>query len=598
MAFIGAVAAAAGGVALRNLVLLDAAVTLAVSTGVLAGVALAQSARTLAARTNNTQNLSESPAAVDSAAPTTIAADQPASTDTSLLNGGSTVKAGTVETVVRILQRSGKIKNAGPGALLNFRSGVGAAGLVAAFLPLCLDFSSTSPSTSPSLLMAAIASALCFCGVGLAVAAVLYLAAVPPASLPEAPGLCRGARVVAWVLVLAGLSIGVAWMNGQVLVRILHFTILSLNLAVCGSLITKPTVVAAAGSLPLDMAVLSIFGNRANFLASILDAGERQLGIDLRSTWALMVVRRSAEPLLIGLCLMGWLSTTLTVVGVDEQGLVERLGVPVGGELLPSGIHLHWPWPVDRVIRIPVRQVQTVSVGHEGEEGNGPEDVLWARQHAAKEYTLLLGDGRDLITIDAALQFRIADARAWRYNTQNPPAALRAIAYRAVMRSTVNRTLSDALSENVAKLTEHMRSVVQEDADALGLGIEVMGFTVGGMHPPVPVAADYQAVVSAEVGKVTAVVDAQAYRNRILPSAEADVLIALNTARSQGAKALGTAAGDAWGFRTLEAQYRASPLEYRFRRRLEALEKGLTGRSYTIVDSRYLRDGGELWVVP
>jgi membrane protease subunit HflK len=242
--------------------------------------------------------------------------------------------------------------------------------------------------------------------------------------------------------------------------------------------------------------------------------------------------------------------------------------------------------------------VQTVSVGHEGEEGNGPEDVLWARQHAAKEYTLLLGDGRDLITIDAALQFRIADARAWRYNTQNPPAALRAIAYRAVMRSTVNRTLSDALSENVAKLTEHMRSVVQEDADALGLGIEVMGFTVGGMHPPVPVAADYQAVVSAEVGKVTAVVDAQAYRNRILPSAEADVLIALNTARSQGAKALGTAAGDAWGFRTLEAQYRASPLEYRFRRRLEALEKGLTGRSYTIVDSRYLRDGGELWVVP
>ncbi|HEY7700319.1 MAG TPA: hypothetical protein VIE88_17970, partial [Vicinamibacteria bacterium] len=70
MAFIGAVAAAAGGVALRNLVLLDAAVTLAVSTGVLAGVALAQSARTLAARTNNTQNLSESPAAVDSAAPT------------------------------------------------------------------------------------------------------------------------------------------------------------------------------------------------------------------------------------------------------------------------------------------------------------------------------------------------------------------------------------------------------------------------------------------------------------------------------------------------------------------------------------------------
>ena len=49
---------------------------------------------------------------------------------------------------------------------------------------------------------------------------------------------------------------------------------------------------------------------------------EAQLGIDLRSTWALTVVRRSLEPLLIGLCLVGWLSTSLTVVA-EEQGLVE-----------------------------------------------------------------------------------------------------------------------------------------------------------------------------------------------------------------------------------------------------------------------------------
>ena len=41
-------------------------------------------------------------------------------------------------------------------------------------------------------------------------------------------------------------------------------------------------------------------------------------------------------------------------------------------------------------------------------------------EHAANEYTLLLGNGRDLITVDAAVQFRISDARAWRYHSQNP----------------------------------------------------------------------------------------------------------------------------------------------------------------------------------
>jgi membrane protease subunit HflK len=251
------------------------------------------------------------------------------------------------------------------------------------------------------------------------------------------------------------------------------------------------------------------------------------------------------------------------------------------------------------VIRLPVRRVQALTVGHESDqEEAGPEDVLWARQHAANEYTLLLGNGRDLITVDAAVQFRIRDARAWHYRCQNPADALRAIAYRAVMRSTVNRTLAEALSENVVMLTGRMRSMVQADADDLGLGVEVVAFTVGGMHPPVMVAPDYQAVVSAEVRRVAAGVDAQAYRNQTVPAAEADVVRRVSAARAEGADALARAAGEAWSFRTLEARYLAAPAEYVFRRRLEALEKGLAGRRFTVVDSRIQRDGGELWLTP
>ena len=125
---------------------------------------------------------------------------------------------------------------------------------------------------------------------------------------------------------------------------------------------------------PLDLGLLSALGSRPNILASVLDTGERQLGIDLRSTWALTVVRRSIEPLLIGLCLLAWLSTSLTVVGVQEQGLIERLGVPVEGKPLSPGLHLHDPWPVDQVFRIPVQRVQALQVGHEGQAGEGPEN--------------------------------------------------------------------------------------------------------------------------------------------------------------------------------------------------------------------------------
>ena len=64
-------------------------------------------------------------------------------------------------------------------------------------------------------------------------------------------------------------------------------------------------------------------------------------------------------------------------------------------------------------------------------------------EHAANEYTLLLGNGRDLITVDAGPVPHRRRARL-ALQCQNPAVALKAIAYRAVMRSTVNRTLSEA----------------------------------------------------------------------------------------------------------------------------------------------------------
>jgi regulator of protease activity HflC (stomatin/prohibitin superfamily) len=112
------------------------------------------------------------------------------------------------------------------------------------------------------------------------------------------------------------------------------------------------------------------------------------------------------------------------------------------------------------------------------------------------------------------------------------------------------------------------------------------------------VAQDYQAVVSAELRKVTSVVNAQAERERLLPGAEALTVASENNARAEGAEALGKAAGEAWSFRTLQAQYRASPGLFFFRRRLETLEKGLPDRDFTIIDARFQRDGGELWLIP
>jgi membrane protease subunit HflK len=558
---LGTLLATGGSLALGNPVVFDAAIALWLATGTLLGVARAQAIRAGPPERSGRASRAEVAPAEELPRPLRRWADLP----------------------VAALERLRAL----PGAI----AAAGAVGVVGA---LAADW---VPRPPLPLVGAAAGLVLTLAGAGLAATAASYLATVDPARLPEAPGLSRGARLLAWILVVAGAAVGLAWTQQSGALRVLHLVVLALVSAVCVELYLSGKPALGRPGFPTDLGMFSVLGSRANPVASLVDAAQRQLGIDLRSTWALTVIRRSAIPLVLGFLVLGWLSTALTVLGVEEQGLVERLGVPRDGRPLASGLHVHWPWPIDRVARIPAWRVQTLTVGHEGEEEGGPEDVLWARQHGNTEYTLLLGDGRDLIAVDAAVQFRISDPRAWRYRCRNPFDALRAIAYRAVMKSTVGRTLAEVLSENVAALTAEMRAMVQADADALGLGVEVVGFTVGGMHPPVRVAADYQAVVSAELDKTTAAIDARAYRNEIAPAAEAEVIANGNAARADAAAARGRAVGEAWGFHALGPEYRAAPGEYRFRRRLETLEGALGGRPFTVLDARIQRDGGELWLM-
>jgi regulator of protease activity HflC (stomatin/prohibitin superfamily) len=578
--FLGTVASIVGAVLFSNAFLLDVALTLGVSTLVLVGVAIAQAARAMTP-TPDPVPLEEGYAENEEGTPAIPSEIAPPRRRSKLV-GQILLSSTRVSRWMRAL---------GPMGWL--RMGTAMAGAFGILFLFRMDLQTRDMTVMVTVSLVA----GCLISSGFAATTVHYLARVDHASFPEALGLCRGARLVAWILGVASCAEALSWLGQYSVVQGLHFAILVANAGVCYGLITAQQPKGQTAQVyPLDFGVLSLLGSRPNIIASIVDAAERQLGIDVRSTWALTVVRQSLIPLVAGLCFAGWLSTSLSVVGIDEQGLVERFGVAVRGQPLMPGLHVHWPWPIDRVFRLPVQRVQSLTVGHEGEEEGGPENVLWTVQHAPNEYTLVLGNGRDLITVDATVQYRIADPRAWRYNNQNPADALRAIAYRAVMRNTVNRTLADALSENIVTLAHTMRAMVQQDADALGLGIYVENFTVGGMHPPVPVASEYEAVVSAQLAEATAIANAQTFRNQTLPEAESSALVSENQAEADGAKALATAAGEAWGFRAIETQYLSSPEEYFFRRRLETLENDLAGRRFTIVDSRIQRDGGELWL--
>ena len=405
------------------------------------------------------------------------------------------------------------------------------------------------------------------------------------------PNWCRAAF---WIVVVALAStcltaLGLIGSQKPVVQTMLFLSLLPALEWLIRTLTAEGREVSLAG----DIRTVDFLFARLNPIGSLFDRLERQFGVDVRSTWALRFARRAVTPLAGIVILLGWLSTCLVKVDTVQTGIQERFGAPVSGNPLGPGLHLVAPWPIDRVHRIETAPVRSMTLGFSGPTAGA--SLLWTKQHAAEEHNLLLGDGRDLVTINALLQYKVQDPWVWHYGTHDPGAMLRVAAEQALLNSTVRRSLDGVLSDNTLVLARTIEAEIRRRAEDYRIGAEIVGLTLQGLHPPVQVAEDYQAVISAQHEREIAILASRSYEIETLQAARAAALQSIHEAEADAASRTGIARGEAESFRRLQAVYAQAPAPLEHRRRLQALERVLEGRSFVVIDDRIERDGGVLW---
>jgi len=427
-------------------------------------------------------------------------------------------------------------------------------------------------------------------------------AAIPPEQLPESAGLAEWLRCGQWMAVLLGLAllsrsvpvIPAEWSRWPAFVLLGLSALCGLELSLRGPwLFLRRQPSWETCEVPVRLLTLATLFHGRSPLHGALEAAERHLGLSLHTAWAIGFIRRSAFPLIAGLGLLLWASTTLVVVQPQEQGIRLRFGrlaspLPVG-----PGLHLKLPWPLETVDRYPVRRVQTLSLGY---SGPAKDSLLWARAHSGEEYQLLLGDGRELVSVDATVVYRIRDVLAFALGFQNPRETLGALAYGLLLRVTVGTDLDRLLTADRAPFSRRFAADLQTASDDHGLGLEIVHVSFVSLHPPVGIAAAYEDVVSAEIERVTRVARARATREARLPAAQAVAAREIQEVKADAARRLADARGTAAAFRGVVTADRAAPDLFRFRRRLEAIENALTDRSLFVIDRRLRTGTGDLWI--
>lgn len=319
-----------------------------------------------------------------------------------------------------------------------------------------------------------------------------------------------------------------------------------------------------------------------------------QFGFKVSQTWLAGFLGRTLAPLALFQIAVLYALTSMAILGPEEEGILERFGAPraaaAGGWHLTPGFHWKLPWPFETVRRVPARRLLETHAGYEGGVTDASE-VLWTRPHFEREEPFLTpardgatsavpaaGDAAvpvNLVSVNLPVEYRVTNLLQYAYGHRDPAAALRAAAMRAVTREAAGRDLFDILGRGQAEFAKAVGARIRADADAAGLGLEITFVGVQGVHPPVPVADAFESVVGALEEKESAVLAGRAHAARVLPAAEAAARTIGYAAQARRAEQELGSRAEAAQFLVRKAAHDRSPLVYRGRAHLQAVQDAL-----------------------
>jgi len=432
------------------------------------------------------------------------------------------------------------------------------------------------------------------------------LAAAPTARLPEAPWLRALGFVAVLAFAAAGIlelaaGFGLSWLAVR-LAALLALLPAGIAAELAGRAIGRcflppPPVETARGAANSVLARLLAEGAAARGLAEPM---RRHLGIDFARSWALAYVRAAFAPLALLLVLIGWGLSGVAIVPLDRRAVYERFGAPV--QVMPPGIHLMLPWPFGRVRAVEFGPVHELALkgfsspDHFAAEAVPPPraDRLWERENLAETWFLVAAHDRQqgfqMVSADIRLFWRVglsdADALHAAYGAVDPAGLLRQSAERVAAAFFAARTLDESLGENREAMASALRTRVQRDLDAAGVGLELSAVVIEALHPPGGAAGAYHAVQAAQID-ADASISAERGRAFATLSEQRQAATGLLRRATAGAEeTISAARVDATRFAADRDADDGGAPPYRMERRLSALQTLLTAGPLTVLDHR------------
>lgn len=279
-----------------------------------------------------------------------------------------------------------------------------------------------------------------------------------------------------------------------------------------------------------------------------------------------------------------WGLSGLYIVQEGERGVVLRFGAKL--EVTESGLHWHWPYPIEKVEKVDVENVPAIQIGYR----RTPKGKTKVRE----ESLMLTGD-ENIIDTEFAVHYKIKDPQAYLFNVHDPETTIKQATESAVREIVGKNTFDFSLTDGREQVARDIRALLQQMLDRYQSGIEILAVETQEAQQPQEVKSAFDDAVKAREDQARLKNEAEAYAADVIPRARGASARLLEEAEGYKASVIARAEGDARRFGQIMKEYARAPAVTRERLYIEAMEQILASTTKIYVDQK---SGNNVFYLP
>ena len=279
---------------------------------------------------------------------------------------------------------------------------------------------------------------------------------------------------------------------------------------------------------------------------------------------------------LVVIVVLLWLLSGVYFVKPEQQAVVTRFGAVSSPRVFP-GIHYALPWPIDRVYKVKVHQLQRLVIGADLADG-----ALGLEQPFASQF--LTGD-KNIINMRVVVQYAVAVPADYLFRSADVPACVTSSVEAELTRRVAKRDVDAVLTTEKLAIQDEVLATAQARLNNYLAGVQLSTINIESVSPPAETADAFRDVASARADTSRIVDEARGYANDLVPRARGEARQMTESSAGYRQSKINEAQGDAARFNALAAEYSKAAEVTSRRLYIEAMEQVLPKIRKLIVDA-------------